>query len=116
MPTAKSLTTTPPQLATALDHFKCYRVKGARFARAQVEVETQFGSQQVDVKKPRYLCKPVDKNGEGIHGPSTRLMCYKLRAARPQVPDSVFTTNQFESNELEVFGARELCVPATEQP
>jgi hypothetical protein len=78
-------------------------------------VETQFGTIDVDLRKPLHLCTPVDKNGEGIIDPATHLMCYKVRGSPPQFPGSVYTTNQFGSDQFPFFGVRELCVPSTKQ-
>jgi hypothetical protein len=57
VPTSKSLVwpNFPPPLTGELDHFKCYRVSGARFRRASVSVETQFGNRNVAIKRPRDL-------------------------------------------------------------
>ena len=114
VPTAKSLTGFPPPLANAIDHFKCYRVKGACLRAANLSVDTQFGSSTVDIKRPSHVCLPVDKNGEGIVDPAAQLTCYQVRG-RQAVPDSVFTTDQFGGDQLGVYGPRELCVPSTGQ-
>jgi hypothetical protein len=96
-----------------IDHYKCYRVRGARFRQNGVSVETQFGSLTVDIKRLLHLCAPVDKNDEGIADQDSHLLCYQIRGPRPTVPDSVFTTDQFGSDEMALYGVRELCVPAS---
>jgi hypothetical protein len=112
VPSAKSLTATPPLPASFLvDHFKCYRVRGARFRRSGVSVETQFGPMTVDVKRPLRLCAPVDKNGEGVNDPANHLMCYQVRKGT-RGPKQVFVTNQFGADSYPVLGPRELCVPS----
>jgi hypothetical protein len=115
VPTAKSLTGPPPPLATALDHYKCYRIEGARFRKADIVMEDQFGRITVDVKRPVHFCAPVDKNGEGIVDRSTYLMCYETRLAGPlpKRPRDVFTLNQFGPDELDLFGPRDLCLPSS---
>ena len=117
VPTSKSLVgpNFPPPLTGELDHFKCYRVRGARFRRASVSVETQFGNRNVAIKRPREICVPVDKNGEGIFDDTRGLMCFQVRTT-PQTPRQVFTTNQFEQGAYDIFGVRELCVPAFVNP
>lgn len=117
VPTSKSLVGPgfPPPLAVDLDHFKCYRVRGARFRRTSVAVETQFGPLSVAIKRPRDLCVPVDKNGEGIFNEVPGLMCFQVRTA-PQTPKQVFTQNQFEQGAYDIFGVRDLCVPAFVNP
>jgi len=111
-PAAKSLTGVPGPLANPTDHYKCYRVAGARFRKPDVPVETQFGELVLDIKRPLHLCAPVDKNDEGLLDADTHLMCYLVRAGRPTVPPLVFTRDQFDSNEFPLFGVRELCVPS----
>jgi hypothetical protein len=114
VPTAKSLTEPPLPLATAADHYKCYRVAGARFHKADLALEDQFGTVTVDVKKPLHLCAPVDKNGEGVVDPSTFLMCYLARLSGPLNQHvNVFTQNQFGPDEFGIFGPRDLCVPSS---
>ena len=112
VPTAKNVgTQIPPPLAAPIDHYKCYRVRGTRTRVRGVSVETQFGPVTVDIKRPLHLCTPVDKNGEGIVDSVRHLMCYKVRAV-PQRPLTVSTNNQFEKETFQIFGLRELCVPA----
>ena len=91
----------PPALAAPIDHYKCYRVKGARDAARGVERRDAVRRPvTVDIKRPLDLCTPVDKNGEGIFDDrSTHLMCYQVRA-RPQTPREVSTNNQFEHGHL----------------
>lgn len=116
VPTAKSLTGQPALLTTpTIDHFKCYRVRG-RFRLKGVAVTTQFGPATLDIKRPVHLCAPVDKNGEDVTAPShaQHLMCYQVRA-RSVAPQAVFTNNQFGPDDFDIFGRRELCVPATKQ-
>ncbi len=115
VPTAKSLTATPPALANPIDHFKCYKVKSTGgFSLAGVNLVTQFGGITVDIIRPLHLCVPVNKNNEDPGAPNhnQHLMCYKVRGPRPQVPDQVFTNNQFGTDNFAVFGPRELCVPS----
>jgi hypothetical protein len=111
VPAAKNVgTTIPSPLAAPIDHYECYRVKGRSTPVRGVPVETQFGATTVDVKQPLFLCAPVDKNGEGLVDSVHRLMCYEVRADS-QMPQTVSTTNQFESGTFQIFGIRELCVP-----
>ncbi len=105
----------PDPLAAPIDHYKCYRVKGARERLSGVNLVTQFGPISVSVKRPLHLCAPVEKNGEGIVDPVRHLMCYQVRAV-PQAPLEVSTNNQFEQDTFPIFGIRELCVPAFVPP
>jgi hypothetical protein len=126
VPTSKSLVgpNFPPPLNVPLDHYKCYRVRGARFRRANITVRTQFDDPMgppltVAIKRPRNLCVPVEKTHDNIVTPivnnTLALMCFQVRAV-PQNQRQVFTTNQFEQGAYETFGVRDLCVPAVVNP
>jgi hypothetical protein len=114
VPTAKSLLGPPPPLAPpAVDHFKCYHVKRARLRRSGDTIQDQFGSLRVDVKRPKYLCVPADKNGSGIMNGTDHLTCYQVRPARPfPRPGGVFINNQFGENTIRVTRPTELCLPS----
>ena len=121
VPSLKSLTAPPAPGPTFTDHFKCYRVKGARFRRAGITLQDEFGAATVDVKRPRHLCAPADKNGEGAPlNPASFLMCYELRLASSDRPFSaagdVFVQNQFGEDQFGAFRVRELCVPSQATP
>lgn len=121
IPSNASAVDSPPiPVAPALDHFKCYTVKGGTFRTSGIVVEDQFGTLTVDVKKPVRLCLPADKNGEGINDPATELVCYKARTTggtpRFERPGEIFIANQFGPNVFDVRRLRELCVPAVRQP
>ena len=83
----------------AVDHFLCYKVrlpKGTEFPKdIQITLADQFidpdgigVNQLFDLKKPKRLCNPVDKNGEGIKNEENHLICYQVK--RPKV-DPGFT-------------------------
>ena len=122
VPSAKSLSAPPPPLTNpAIDHFKCYKIKGARFRVPGITVDDQFGTLRVDLKKPIRLCAAADKNGEGIQDPTAHLLCYKARISSgfprfrgPGVP--VYIDNQFGPDTIDVRHERELCVPSTVNP
>jgi hypothetical protein len=122
VPTVKDRVTPPPLPgAFTVDHFQCYKAKASKGAPKfvpvlNVEIEDQFGIMHVDVKKPTYLCNPVDKNGEGIHDSVTHLMCYQVKQVKTepkfQKVLGVFVNNQFGPEQLDVKKPSELCVPA----
>jgi cysteine-rich repeat protein len=127
VPTAKNLSATPPTPSMfTTDHFECYKVSvtsGApKFVPVPgVTVQDQFGSMTVDVKKPKCLCTPVDKNGEDPTAPShpEHLMCYQVKQVDP-VPfvklTGIFVNNQFGPETLDVKKPALLCVPALKNP
>jgi hypothetical protein len=72
-----------------IDPFHCYAVKPSRGAPefpgvAGVELADPVFAEtaRFDVTKPRELCAPADKNGEGIRDPATHLEGYRIKAAR----------------------------------
>jgi hypothetical protein len=115
VPSAKDLTSTPPLLPAAINHYKCYQIERARFRTSDIKVDDQFGTLNVDIKRPVRFCAAADKNDEGVIDPSAHLICYQERQAggpRFRGPaGGIFTTNQFGSAAFKVFGPRELCVP-----
>ncbi len=114
VPSAKDLTSTPPLLPPAINHYKCYQIQHSRFRARNVKIIDQFGELHVDIKRPARFCAAADKNAEGVIDPSAHLICYQIRETtgfpRFKGPE-IFTTNQFGSADYKVFGPRELCVP-----
>jgi len=127
VPTAKNLSATPPTPTMFVtDHFECYKV-GVTSGTPKfmpvpgVTVQDQFGTMHVDVKKPKYLCTPVDKNGEDPTAPNhvPHLMCYQVKQVDP-VPFmkmvGIFVNNQFGPEQLDAKKPSDLCVPALKNP
>jgi len=124
VPTAKSHDDPDvSELASPLvDHYKCYKVKIDKNAPLQFEplqvtlFDPNFNAEKVfDVIKPKWLCNPVDKNGEEIMNPTDHLMCYDVEPAdgfKKNKKRSVFTNNQFGPEQLDVKKEKELCVPS----
>jgi hypothetical protein len=113
VPSAKSHSGPIASYTPAIDHFKCYKAR-ARFRTDDLTIDDQFGSIVAAIKRPVRYCAPVDKNGEGITDPETHLLCYQVRsAAGAPTHDTLYSLNQFGSDEFTVFGPRELCVPST---
>lgn len=99
-----------------VDHYKCYKAHldattGPAFPKnIEVEIEDQFGIRsQVKVKKPRMLCVPADKNGEGIADQVHHRTCYQVRLKRFKVPD-VQVNDQFGPEVLKLRRPRLLCL------
>ncbi|MCC6766538.1 MAG: hypothetical protein IT293_17895 [Deltaproteobacteria bacterium] len=114
VPTAKSLTDPAAPLTRPVDHYKCYKVAGAKTKVPGLVVTDQFGTIVVDVKQPLHLCLPAVKNDEGpLVDPGTALMCYKVTGLPPAVRPGLFTLNQFGPDAYDFFGPRDLCVPST---
>lgn len=129
VPTTKGLGSPPaPPAPGVADHYQCYKARitpgTAKFPRGvQVLVSDQFTSpaKRLDVKRPRRLCNPVDKNGEGIERATAHLMCYRVKPAMGQpkhvhVVGQIHTQNQFGAERLDTIKEEELCVPAVKTP
>jgi hypothetical protein len=126
VPTNKGLGSAPPAVSGTVDHYSCYKVKitpgTAKLAPGtQATVATQFETRVYDVKKPRRLCTPVNKNGEGVTSSIAHLMCYQVKAASGQpkhakVVGQIHTLNQLGSGQLDTVKESELCVPAEKHP
>jgi hypothetical protein len=115
VPSVKSLsgpTPVPTPGAFVTDHFQCYKIAISKNTPKFVPVlgvslGDQFGTMTVDVKKPAFLCNPVDKNGEDPTAPnhSDHLLCYKAKqvdAVKFVKLVGVFVNNQFGSETLDV--------------
>jgi cysteine-rich repeat protein len=123
VPSAKSLVASPPAPSSpAIDHFECYKVRISKGTPkftpiTGVTIQDQFGSMTVDVRKPKELCTPVDKNGEapGAENHPVHLMCYQVKQTStpnfsPITP--IFVNNQFGALTLTAAKPYELCVPS----
>jgi hypothetical protein len=125
VPTNKGLGAPPsPPTPGVEDHYKCYKIKITKgttpFPKGtQATVEDQFhGPRLYDVKKPKQLCNPVNKNGEGVEHPLAHLLCYQVKPAQGQpkhvpIKGQIFTANQFGPGRLDTIKEDLLCVPAT---
>ncbi len=112
-----------------LDAFKCYRVRRTpgtpRFEEQTVTLQDQFETKQTQVLRPRLLCTPVERDGEGILDPSSDLTCYSIKdlPAQPQLESrDVSVLDAFGTLDLRVLRSSDsrrfqLCVPSrTRQP
>lgn len=120
LPSAKSLDAPPDPLPPGvIDHFQCYRATHARERVSSLTIIDGLGRLAIDVKRPRRLCVPVDKNGAspGAEQHADVLMCYDVRlltSSRPFIgPRQVFVANEFGTARLERLRPTELCLPST---
>ena len=127
VPTAKNLSATPPTpTAFVTDHFECYKIAVTSgtpkfVAVPGVTLQDQFGSMTVTVKKPAFLCNPVDKNGEYPTAPTHQehLLCYAIKQTDPAKftkRTGIFVNNQFGPETLDAKKPALLCVPALTTP
>jgi hypothetical protein len=72
------------------DHFLCYEVKRTIFTDQTVTVQDQFGTMSEQVRHPRQICNPTNKNQEGIIDPTDHLVAYGSRRPHEATePDGV---------------------------
>ena len=123
VPSVKDLNSPPPELgSTLVDHYKCYNVEVTEgtpeFERRRVSVlDPNFDENRIlEVKNPKLLCNPVDKNGGGIIDEENHLLCYDVKPVKGEQKHekrkSVFTNNQFGPEQLDTKKEKELCLPS----
>jgi hypothetical protein len=101
-----------------VDHFMCYKVRATpgsvRFVPvAGVTLDDQFEQTTGDVKKPRALCAPADKDGEGVFDEATHLESYQVKSTPRHVPQvGLLVTDQFGTLSLNTTKADRLLVPS----
>lgn len=101
-----------------LDHYKCYQgkdLKNPKFVKQDGVATTDqlVTNELVDVKKLKFVCTPVNKNGEGINNPNAHLACYQIKAPTFAVKPSVEVSSQFQPSRFELKKGKLLCLPAT---
>jgi subtilisin family serine protease len=103
-------------------HLTCYRIRdagegdSAKFSSREVEVENQFGSQTLELKRPRTLCGPSSKSVLGQDpGPPPEVLdhfkCYKAKGKRLSPRPTVVLTDQFGTDEATVGKPVLFCTP-----
>jgi hypothetical protein len=110
-----------------LPHFKCFQLaeKGGAL-NEEVELITQFDTEEVEVKNPHFLCAPtIKKRGcvkdqygkekcaehtdadlDGFH-----LLCWKIAPSGPPVDQEVRLDSQFGDTDVKVQTGQLLCEP-----
>ena len=96
-----------------LDHYKCYDVLDDTVIGAKVSLVDRFQDREQTVLRPRFLCNPVDKNGEGIINSTDQLVCFSIQKNQ-NVGEEVTVTTQFGEHVLNVKKDQMLCVPTQE--
>ncbi len=105
-----------------LEHFLAYKVNDnddllPEFEKRQVTLTDQFETAIFEVKEPKMLLNPVDKNGEGISDEFTHLVGYKIKALKGEPKfekvTNVFVTNQFGEITVDVKKPKLLLVPSS---
>jgi len=109
-----------PDPSTNLDHFLSYKIKRSRgapkFEKLEVTLTDQFESDVLfEVKKPKEIYNPADKNGEGIFDPDTHLVGYQLKRIKGEPKHEKITgilvENQFGTIFVDTKKPDRLLVP-----
>jgi hypothetical protein len=95
-------------------NYKCYDILPPEPLAIAVTLETQFGTELVDVGPAAYLCPPALKNGMGDEF-APHLKCYDIVGADPDVIVNLETQFGLEED-VEVGEGRLLCMPAVKTP
>jgi hypothetical protein len=140
--TTTTTTTLPP---TALDHYKCYQAKQSKkvcqddpsvacktdgdctmggiclqkFEAQNVSLTDQFdtGGIDVEVKKPKNICPPVEKvpQGPAIQDPNLHYEEYQIKGGA-KLDTRVLAADQFGDHVLELGNPKFLLVPTAKDP
>jgi len=127
VPTAKNLASFPPppdNNVINVDHYKCYKIKTTsgtpKFPKGvSVQATDQFTAtpKTLQLRKPRHLCIPVDKNDEGVKNSSASLLCYSAKpATKFSKRTGLYLANQFGQLRLDAVKEGEFCIPSTRSP
>ncbi len=139
VPALKSDTPIPPP-APGPNHYLCYKARNKKkictdnlttrckldadctqggicdlgFGKVPQGLTDQFGSSTVEIKKVKFFCTPVDKNGEGTGDPENHLIGYQIKGSR--INATVHTNDQFGPEGLALSKPEILFVPAEKNP
>jgi len=111
-----TVTVTPTPIGVAR-HFQCYEIDRDAFTKiAGVTVDDQFGSGTQDLRRPKRLCTPADKNDEDPGAPSdpAHLVGYEVQNRTPKFAavKNVTVDNQFGPITVQVVRPDILMVPS----
>jgi len=96
--------------------YKCYQgkdLKNPEFAKTLADTTDQLTTEQVKVKKVRFVCLPVDAGGGTPPDSAGHLTCYQVKAAKLSPKPQVEVTTQFQTSRFELKKPQLLCAPST---
>ncbi len=98
-----------------INHFQCYDVARTKFDRLAVDLVDDFGPSVTQVRRPRLLCAPVNKNDEDPTAPDDpdHLLGYEIRrtSARFERLVDEIVTDQFGTLVIDLQRPERLLVP-----
>jgi hypothetical protein len=118
LPALKNPQSPPPPTVPTWNHYLCYEVLGAQDVNQPVTLIDQFGTVQVFVRRPVFLCNPVAKRVFTATGPveypiidaTAHLAVYAFD--RFGLNQSITAYDQFGFWQTPLFETDLLCVPA----
>ena len=84
------------------------------FGKVPQQLMDQFGTSTPEIKKVKFFCTPVDKDGGGIPDPVNHLVGYQIKG--PGISATVHTNDQFGPEALALSKQEILFVPAEKNP
>jgi len=102
--------------ATRPSHFQCYDVGRESLDQRAVSLVDDFGPSTVNVRRPKLLCAPVNKNNEDPTAPgdADHLVGYEIRRGDPRFEErsEVVVEDQFGTLVLDLRRPDRLLVPS----
>ena len=105
---------------SAVDHYKCYKVKGKAVEPTPTPIVNDEFEKDVDtVSKPALVCNPaikiIDDKGSLVSHPTVHQVCYKVKGQNKLPQVTVRVKNQFGADQILEVNTKEklLCVPST---
>src|SRR5262249_28035623 len=85
------------------------------FNQSSVTLDDQLVSNEtVSVQRLKFVCVPVDTNGQGIIDPNTNLVCYQVAGANLDPRPRVDVSTQFQTSRFELKKPKLLCSPGAQ--
>lgn len=101
-------------LTPAMDDFSCYGAKDLKNPKFQkingISLEDQLAMRDASVKKPVFVCLPVNRDGSGTVQ-TTAICCYKSKEPKLGSKTDVTTDDTLGTLDIRVAKAKMLCVP-----
>jgi len=101
-------------LIPAMDDFSCYKAKDLKNPKFQkmsgVSLVDQFATRDASLKKPAFVCVPVNRDGSGTVQ-TTAICCYKSKEPKPGSKTDVTTEDTLGTLDVRVVKAKMLCLP-----
>ena len=109
--------TPTPTASPDVKHYVCYEIRRVRIPPLSASLEDRYGPSTADLKSPKRLCNPVDKNGEDPDAPSfdDHLLAFKIRQTDPKPALKINdqqVVNQFGSQGMRLRAPDFLLVPS----